>query len=280
MLTAINNIKLGQKESHFLRDLIEKELGICLSEKKHSLLESRLQKRLKFYSFHDFDDYCTYLSTPHGFAQELPRLTDAVTTNKTDFFREPEHFHFLEEKILRPALKKGNLRSPYRIWSSACSSGEEVYTTAMVMDSISEDFPDFDYNILGTDISDEILYKAQAGIYPRDRVSLIDYDVVKKYFLKGKGNNLNRVCFKQNYRNNISFSKLNLLTDIPGMESRFDLIFCRNVLIYFSRETQAKILLDMYDRLHSGGYLILGHSEFITGIELPYKQVAPTVYRK
>lgn len=279
-MIAIKNTNLREKEFIVLRDFIEDQLGICMTDKKKSLIESRLQKRLKVLSFSGFDEYCSYLLTPHGYARELPRLTDAVTTNKTDFFREPEHFRFLEDKVIIPQLKNRTISTPFSFWSSACSSGEEVYTSAIVLDTIRSTYPQFNYRILGSDISDEVLEKARLGIYDQSKISMIDESLKKKYFLKGKDQNINLVKIKRDLTRNITYKKINLISDISQIQNQFDVIFCRNVMIYFSRTTQQKILLDLYGKLKPGGYLMIGHSEFLRGIDLPFIQVGSSIYQK
>lgn len=279
-ILALKNTILRDNEFLILRNLIEDNLGICMTERKKSLVESRLQKRLKELCFSGFDEYCNLLSTPHGYAQELPRLTDAVTTNKTDFFREPEHFHFLENEIIIPRIKNRTNNSTFTFWSSACSSGEEVYTTSIVLETIREIYPRFNYQILGSDISEEILEKAVQGIYDQDKIEMINDNLKKKFFLKGRGQNSQLVKFKNEYSKRVSFSKINLINDISKMTEQFDVIFCRNVMIYFGREVQRKILLDMYDRLKDGGYLMIGHSEFLRGLDLPYIQIGSSIYQK
>jgi len=280
ILPNLRKAELREREFQFLRDLIEKKTGIFLNEGKNVLLESRLQRRLWDLNLESFEDYCELLADPVGFHRELPRLIDAITTNKTDFFREPGHFDYLENRIILPGLQNGTISRPYKVWSSACSSGEEVYTLAIVLDRIRRSNPQFDFSVLGTDISEAILKTARDGIYESSRIYPISDELRNTYFLKGVNTKSRFVKFKDEYKTDISFGKLNLTTEISRMREQFDVIFCRNVLIYFSKETQYGILKNMHDRLTDGGILILGHSETVTGMELPYTSIGPSIYRK
>jgi len=203
-----------------------------------------------------------------------------VTTNKTDFFREPDHFHFLENSLILPQLEKGGGSLSLDVWSSACSTGEEVYTLSMVLNSIRMTHPSFRFTLLGSDISQEVLLKARKGVYHESRIENIPMAQKKQFFLKSRDKNSELVKVKPLLQDNVQFTRLNLMDDRYSINRKFQVIFCRNVLIYFPQQKQKKILMQLYNHLTPGGYLFLGHSETITGLNLPYISVAPTIYRR
>lgn len=280
MNASLDRPELEPREFKKLSNFIERELGIRMPEIKRIMLESRLHKRLRVLKLNTFSEYCDYLFSDMGMRQEFPFMIDVVTTNKTDFFREPDHFVYLENNIIRPKLSKNHGSGSFDIWSSASSTGEEIYTLAMVMEDIRDDFGALNYTILGSDISQEVLAKARKGIYHISRIETLPMNLKKKYFLKSKNKADELVKVKPNIQRNVSFVQQNLMHDKYDIKKTFDIIFCRNVLIYFSQEKQKKILLSLHKHLKPEGYLFLGHSETITGLNLPFLSVAPTIYRK
>lgn len=280
MNASLERPVLEPREFKKLSNFIERELGIRMPEIKRIMLESRLHKRLRVLKLNDFSEYCDYLFSDMGMRQEFPFMIDVVTTNKTDFFREPDHFVYLENSLVRPYLSRSHGSGTFDIWSSASSTGEEIYTLAMVMEGIREDFGALNYTILGSDISQEVLAKARKGVYHNSRIETIPMNLKKKYFLKSKNKSEELVKVKPIIQRNVSFVQQNLMHDKYSIKKTFDIIFCRNVLIYFSQEKQKKILLNLHSHLKPDGYLFLGHSETITGLNLPFLSVAPTIYRK
>ena len=280
MNASLERPVLEPREFKKLSNFIERELGIRMPEIKRIMLESRLHKRLRVLKLNDFSEYCDYLFSDMGMRQEFPFMIDVVTTNKTDFFREPDHFVYLENSLVRPYLSRSHGSGSFDIWSSASSTGEEIYTLAMVMEGIREDFGALNYTILGSDISQEVLAKARKGVYHNSRIETIPMNLKKKYFLKSKNKSEELVKVKPIIQRNVSFVQQNLMHDKYSIKKTFDIIFCRNVLIYFSQEKQKKILLNLHSHLKPDGYLFLGHSETITGLNLPFLSVAPTIYRK
>jgi chemotaxis protein methyltransferase CheR len=269
---------LNDREFRRLSQFIENELGIRMPDIKRVMLESRLHKRLRALSLPDFKSYCDYLFSDKGLRVEFPFMIDVVTTNKTDFFREPDHFVYLEDKVVRPALTRG--KNSFEIWSSASSTGEEIYTLAMVMEGVKAEHAGLTYSVLGSDISQEVLGKASRGIYHISRIESLPLQLKKQFFLKSKKASDELVKVKPFLQKNVGFFQQNLMDDDYNIKKSFDVIFCRNVLIYFSQEKQKKILLNLHRHLKHDGYLFLGHSETITGMNLPYVSVAPTVYKK
>lgn len=271
---------LENREFRKLSNFIEKELGIRMPDIKKIMLESRLHKRLRVLNLDNFAEYCDYLFSDKGMRQEFPFMIDVVTTNKTDFFREPDHFVYLENNIIRPLLSRNQGSGSFDIWSSASSTGEEIYTLAMVMEGIREDYGALKYSILGSDISQEVLAKARKGIYHNSRIESLPMNLKKKYFLKSKNKADELVKVKPFIQRHVKFVQQNLMHDNYDIKKTFDIIFCRNVLIYFSQEKQKKILLNLHRHLKPEGYMFLGHSETITGLNLPFISVAPTIYKK
>ena len=279
-MTNLERPTLKDPEFKKLSRFIERELGIRMPDIKRVMLESRLHKRLRVLSMEDFAEYCDFLFSDRGMRIEFPFMIDVVTTNKTDFFREPDHFVFMENKIIRPRLLEKGENSRFDIWSSASSTGEEIYTLAMVMEGIREEYNALQYSIAGSDISQEVLSKARKGIYHISRIESLPLNMKKKYFLKSKNSENELVKVKKNIQQHVSFFQQNLMDDQYDIKKSFDIIFCRNVLIYFSQEKQKKILLSLHKHLKDDGFLFLGHSETITGLNLPYVSIAPTIYRK
>jgi chemotaxis protein methyltransferase CheR len=283
----MNDLQFASKhldESQFLRlkKFIESELGIKMPSSKRIMLESRLQRRVRAKGFESFAEYLDYAFDPENIGGELIHMVDLITTNKTDFFRESDHFDFLYASLL-PRLSKDIQNRPLKkltVWSAGCSSGEEPYTIAMVLEAFREINPGFDYSILGTDLSSRMLAAAETAVYPIDRISMLSLEEKRRYFLKSKTPGTDLVRVKPNLRAKLSFKHLNLMDDAFDMTGEFDIIFCRNVLIYFDRGVQRRVIMKLSSKLRDSGYLFLGHSETITGFNLPLIGVIPTVFQK
>jgi chemotaxis protein methyltransferase CheR len=241
------------------------------------MLESRLNKRLRALQLTTFEDYLRVVTSKEGSASELVNMIDVVTTNKTDFFREPHHFDFLKE-ILLPQFSKSGGRN-FKVWSSACSSGEEPYTLAMVLQEYALTDPSFSFEILASDISTTVLDKAARAIYAADRAIDIPENLKKKYLLRSK--DLSNPCVRivPQLRDTVKFANINLM-DSELEVGLMDAIFCRNVLIYFDRETQLRVIQNLLKKLKKGGVLFIGHSESLHFFDLPLKQVRPTIFVK
>ncbi len=274
----------GLSDADFKRlaRFIEGELGIRMPDTKRVMLESRLQKRLRSYGFSDYSDYVDYVFSPEGRETELINMIDAVTTNKTDFFREAEHFDYLVGKIV-PHAKAGEgigVSRPFSIWSAGCSTGEEPYTIAMVLEEYREVDPKFSYRIFASDLSTKVLEKAMEAVYEEEKAAVVPMSFKKKYMLKSKDASKRLVRMKPNIRSRVTFARINFMDETYDVDPFFDVIFCRNVIIYFERRIQESILRKLCDHLRPGSYLILGHSETLTGMEMPLKGVAPTIYQR
>jgi chemotaxis protein methyltransferase CheR len=227
----------------------------------------------------NFKDYIDYVFSKEGLNNEIIHMLDVVSTNKTDFFREPIHFDFLSQEVLPQFILDKNYRT-LKVWSAGCSSGEEPYTIAIVLADFAEKNPGFDYSIVGTDISTQILQKAADAVYNEDRVQIIPIETKKKYFLRSKDRVNPTVKVESSLRRKVRFGRLNFMDSYYDVPEMFDAIFCRNVLIYFDRETQEKVIQKLCAKLKPNGYFFLGHSESIMNMDVPLKQVKPTIFRR
>jgi chemotaxis protein methyltransferase CheR len=275
--------KMTRQDFERLSHFIYNHCGIKMPPVKRTMLESRLQKRLRLLGISSFRDYCDLIfKSPNG-GSELVHMIDAVTTNKTDFFREPFHFTFLSETVLPEFIQRGGsrVRVPFTVWSSACSSGEEPYTLALVMNEFESQNPGFKFTIMATDISTKVLDKAKVGIYDENQTSMIPLSMKQKYFLRSKDRTKGQVRVIPELRSSIAFRRLNLMDEkysIP--EASLDAVFCRNVIIYFDRQTQGALLDRICRYIKQDGYLFLGHSESIHGFDLPLIRMSSTIFRK
>lgn len=274
--------ELSQRDFLRLSQFIHEKWGINLPPIKKLLLEGRLRKRILQLRMKSFKEYCEYLFSPDGSANEYSQLIDLVTTNKTEFFREKDHFDYLVEFALPTFRGKRLWRQigPLQIWCAGCSSGEEPYTLAMILSEFTAASPDFSFSILASDISSKVLSVAKSGIYDESRTCGIPLEYKEKYLLRSKDRSLQVVRFIPAIRSKIKFERVNLMEMNASIRQIFHIIFCRNVIIYFDKANQEKVLKKYYDYLAPGGYLFLGHSETLTGLKIPFIPVAPTVYRK
>jgi chemotaxis protein methyltransferase CheR len=261
---------------------IQRELGIKMPPVKKTMLQARLQKRLRRLGIRSFADYFDYVFSEEGREVELPHMIDVVTTNKTDFFREPRHFDYLTQTVL-VRLYQGmgrGARSRMRFWSAGCSTGEEPYTLAMVLSEFKERWEDFNFSILATDISTQVLKTAMLGIYTQEEVAPVPFSLKKKYLLRSKDHDRGLVRIAPELRRTVRFGRLNFMSEDYGIPDTMQVIFCRNVIIYFDKSTQEQMLNRLCRHLMPGGYLFMGHSETLSGLKVPLKQVASTVYQK
>lgn len=274
--------QMSEKTFARLSTFIHRELGIKMPDVKRTMLQSRLTKRIRHLGIGSYEAYAEYALGPAGLRRELPHLIDAVTTNKTDFFREPRHYEVLVRQVLPTLvhLHSAGVKRRVDLWSAACSSGQEPYTLAMVLSDFAEANAGFRFSILATDISTKVLQEAQAGIYEEQKVEPVPVAMRRRYLLRGTGEKRGLVRIAPELRSLVRFHRLNLMGDDYGIREAMDIIFCRNVIIYFDRPTQAKVLGALVSHLRPGGYLFMGHSETLNGIDLPVTPVAMTVYRK
>jgi chemotaxis protein methyltransferase CheR len=274
------NFNMTNIEFNKLSFFILKNYGIKLPISKKTMLEGRLQKRLTALNMGSFKEYCEYFFSPQGQQIELIQMIDVVTTNKTDFFREAVHFDFLSNNILPKYFKDEVATKQFKIWSAGCSTGEEPYTLAMVLSEFSERCPGFNFNILATDISSRALNAAATAVYCQQKVSTVPLAFKKKYLLKSRDQHKKTVRIVPELRTKVSFKRFNFIDGAIDPAQNFNVVFCRNVLIYFDRPTQEKVILKLCSGLETGGYLFLGHSESISNMNLPLVQIQPTTFKK
>jgi len=270
--------KMSEADFRRFSQFITAELGIKLPPAKKTMLEARLQKRLRALGLGSHREYCEFLFSPKGMEQELAQLIDVVTTNTTHFFRESRHFEILAAKVIPDVLRRKG-RGRVAVWSAGCSTGEEPYTLAMVLSECAEINPELSFSILATDISTQVLTLAKRAVYAEDRIEGIPEALKRKYLLRSKDRSRRLVRMGPELRSKVNFQRLNFMREFDFRED-LDIIFCRNVVIYFDRGTQEELFKRFCGKLIPGGYLFIGHSESLTGMDLPLVQVAPTVYRR
>jgi len=293
--SAFENIAMSDRVFKRFSEFIYGECGIKLPPAKKTMLTVRLSRRLRALGMNSFGHYYDYVCSPESRGEELMRMIDAVSTNKTDFFREPVHFDFLRTQALPnlvDPMHNGG-RKKLNIWSAGCSSGEEPYTLAMVLaeffterqnkaqvDAKSLTRPLDQFSILATDISTQVLETAKKAIYPKRIVEPVPTMMKQRYLMRGKGAQSGFYRVVPELRSRINFQRFNLINEDFNLEENMDVIFCRNVIIYFDRQTQIKLFEKFYNQLVPGGYLFIGHSESLHGINDRFRLVANTTYRK
>lgn len=272
---------LPEREFMLFSTFITEYCGIKVPPSKKTMIEARLAKRLRALKLTSFSEYADYLFSPTGMERETPLMINVVTTNKTDFFREPAHFEYLAKCAL-PRLAELQLRrqrTTIHAWSAGCSSGEEAYTLAMVLNEFTEKHCKADFSILATDVCTTVLQKGKTGIYEKEKIASINPNLKHKYFMKGK-NNASELCrIVPELRAKVQFRHLNFMAEEFCISKPMEIIFCRNVLIYFERATQEYLINRFCDHLVPGGYIFLGHAETLNGMAVPLKQVSSAIYR-
>jgi chemotaxis protein methyltransferase CheR len=273
---------LSERNFRRLAHFIEDYSGIRMPAAKQTMVEGRLRRRAKLHGGCSLDDYCTMLFEEGGLEEEAVELIDAVTTNKTEFFREIEHFHQLVDIVL-PALAgygdRPGVDRPLEVWSAACSIGAEPYTLAMVLDDYGRHVRGYRYEVLATDICTDVLEKARLAVYPEEMADQVPDAMRRRYLMECLDPQGGTVRVVPQLRRMVKFGRLNLMDrDYPvGM---LDIVFCRNILIYFDKPTQRAVLMRIASHLRPGGYLFLGHSEAGLGTGLPLKSVATSLLRQ
>ncbi len=267
--------KFTQDDFNFLRGIVKTETGIISDEGKYTMYYSRLSRRLRKLKLADFAAYREFLAA--NLTSESIELVNAVTTNLTAFFREEHHFDFLKSDFI--AEKRNNNDKILRIWSAACSTGEEPYSIAMALIEGIPDIETWDIKIYATDIDSNVLQTAKKGVYKLQTIDNLAPERIKKHMKKGAGSNSGLLKINENIRSLIRFKQLNLLKKWPLTE-KLDVIFCRNVVIYFDNETKVDLVSRFYDQLKPQGYLLMGHSESLHSISDKFKLLGKTVYQK
>ncbi|MGX5734622.1 CheR family methyltransferase [Bosea thiooxidans] len=269
---------LTREDMNFIARLVYEQAGIVIREHKEAMTRGRLARRVKALGLNSVSEYCAFLKTPQA-ASEMPELINAVTTNHTAFFRERHHFDHLGREVMpRLVQERAGRRGRIRIWSSACSSGEEAYSIAATCRDAMGSRSDLDFRILATDIDTDILAKAEAGIYPAEQFERLPADARTMLKLEG-GAGRAETRIAEDLRRLISFKRLNLIERWP-MSGPFDVIFCRNVFIYFDTQTKASILDRFVALLSPGGFLYLGHSESLPQPHPQLRLIGRTIYER
>ena len=264
-----------QEDFNFLRKISNQHTGIIVSDDKFDMFYSRLTKRVRNLGLKTIKAYCDYLE--NNYELEFTEFINAITTNLTAFFRENHHFEYLKNTVIPEIIKKNAHSKTIKVWSAGCSTGEEAYSIAM---TLLENVPSgWDIKILATDVDTNVLATAASGIYSSDRVSGISEKQLKAWFKQGKGSQHNRVKVKPALQQLIRFKQLNLMGSWP-MKRPFDVIFCRNVLIYFDRETKQMLARRYAELLAEGDRLFIGHSESLHQLSTSFDLIGNTIYQK
>ena len=278
--TENDKLTLTEKEFQRVSDMVYKHCGINLHDGKKELVRSRLAKLLRLKNIETYTEYLDMVSSDTN-GDELTEMIDSISTNLTSFFRESDHFDFLKNRFLPEMLEQKQKCGDKRIraWSAGCSSGEEPYTIAItLMDSIPN-AESWDIKILATDISTRILKRATEGVYDSDRIAPVPGNLKHRFLTRKKQNNQTLYEVTQQLKSKITFKYLNLMNEFP-FKGPFDFIFCRNVMIYFDKQTQERLINRYYNLLAPGGVLFTGHSESLTGVRHKFTYVQPTIYKK
>lgn len=267
-----------QRDFDFLRKMSNERTGIVVSDDKYDMFYSRLSRRVRALGLSKFSEYCDYLKTDKD-GDETLEFTNSITTNLTAFFRENHHFEYLKNTVVPELVGKNSAERKIRIWSSGCSTGEEPYSIAMTLHDAMSSIGGWDYQIMATDIDSNVLTTASNGVYQMDRVNGIDKKLLKRWFQQGKGSKAEKVRVKKGLREIITFKQINLMSDWRLRQPR-DVIFCRNVIIYFDKPTKTRLVERYADNLKIGGYLFIGHSESLFNITNRFELIGNTIYRK
>jgi chemotaxis protein methyltransferase CheR len=283
-MLANHDFDLTETDFRQISDVVYRYCGINLHDGKMDLVRARMAKQLRVGGFRSTAEYLQRVRADDSGA-ELVSLIDAISTNLTSLFREPAHFRHLREKFLPGLLERKRRNGPFRIraWSAGCSSGEEAYSLAMVLDDTLGDVAVCDTKILATDISTRMLQKARSGVYPQEQLRTVPHAMLNRYFVRqseGTRARQHDYAVEPALRRLISFRRLNLMDQPWPFSGNFDFIFCRNVMIYFDQPTQERLVQRYWEKLESGGLLFTGHAESLAGVSHRFHHVEPTIYEK
>jgi chemotaxis protein methyltransferase CheR len=273
----VNDFQLTDAEFDRIRVLVREHTGISLSETKRQLVYGRLARRLRALKLTTFGEYIELLE--RGEADELEEFTNAVTTNLTSFFREPHHFEYLAQQALPEVVARAAGRNRLRVWCCAASTGEEPYSIAMILREAQSLLAGWDVKLLATDLDSNVLAQGKAGVYTRDRFGTVAGKRVSRFFTEVARDGGKRLSATDELRNLVTFKQLNLMHEWP-MKGPFDAIFCRNVIIYFDKDTQRALFERMAALQRPGDFLFLGHSESLYRVSDRYELIGRTIYRR
>ncbi len=275
-MTVAREYEFTRKDFDYLRRLSNARTGIVVTDEKYDMFYSRLSRRVRALGLRSFAEYCDYLDDAAN-ADEMVQLVNAITTNLTAFFRENYHFDYLANTALPEVVARNRGERRVRVWSAGCSTGEEPYSLAMVLEEVKA-LNGWDARILASDIDSNVLSHASAGIYAQSRLEGLSQQRLKAFFQKGKGQQAGKARVKPFLRERIDFAQINLM-EPPALE-RQDIIFCRNVIIYFDKETKRRLVARFADALADRGYLFIGHSESLYKVTDRFELIGNTIYRK
>ncbi len=263
---------------NYLRKIVNSSTGIVVADEKIDMFYSRLARRLRLLGLSDFKQYCDLIRNEEdGF--EAGQLINAITTNLTSFYREPYHFDFIADSLISEMLKADPNRRRLRIWSAGCSSGEEPYSIAITLHHLGLVDHGWDIEILATDIDSNVLEQAMSGVYSMEQIGKVPDQYLQSGFLRGKRARSGKVCIKPEVCSMVKFAQLNLNSNW-SLPEPVDIVFCRNVIIYFDKDSKKELVRRISENLMPGGYLFIGHSESLFGISESFELVGKTIYRK
>jgi chemotaxis protein methyltransferase CheR len=271
---------ISSRDYKRLCELIYRYAGINLGTERKIMLEVRIKRRLRALDIPSYGAYCDYLFGHQGMKEELIHLIDVVTTNKTDFFREAGHFDYLLQNTLPEFVERSANARPFVIWSAGCSTGEEPYTMSIVLNEFAQTHLGFRFRILASDISNTVLAEAESGIYSETEIEPVAPHLRRKYFMRSRDKSQARVRVVPELRRQVEFRRLNFMDADYQMLEKADAVFCRNVIIYFDRPTQERILQKISNCLLVGGHMFVGHAETLHDMALPLTPLAPAIYRR
>ncbi|MCK4743224.1 MAG: protein-glutamate O-methyltransferase [Sulfuriflexus sp.] len=274
----MRDFNLTDKEFDQIRKLVIEHTGISLSDAKRNLVYGRLTKRLRKMKIDNFGSYISLLKSPAG-EDELANFTNAITTNLTSFFRENHHFDFLKSDVLPGLLKRNAATKRIRVWSAGCSTGEEPYSIAMTIRESIPESKDWDIKILATDLDTNVLAHAAAGVYSLEKTNNLEKPRLKRWFMRGKGDQSDAIKVRSELQQMVTFRQLNLMHEWP-MRNQFDIIFCRNVVIYFDKPTQKILFARYHNALDAAGHMFIGHSETMFKVSDDFNLIGNTTYTK
>ena len=279
---AKEDIVLRVSQFRLFRDLVYRTTGISLADNKLEFVQARLRKRLRHHQLNSYGAYYDLLDSGDPDGVELQEMINRITTNKTSFFREEHHFEHLSDAVFPQIIDAARQRmreKKLRIWCAAASTGEEPYSLAMTVRDSFASLPDWDIRILATDIDTNVLESARSGIYRTDRAEDLSSDTLKQHFFRGSGGSADKVMVRPETAELVTFRQLNLLDNDWPIQTQFDVIFCRNVLIYFDQPTQDRLMTRMADFLLPDGSLFIGHSESLSRLNETWVRTGKTVYQ-
>ncbi|HXK55101.1 MAG: protein-glutamate O-methyltransferase [Gammaproteobacteria bacterium] len=278
MQEKVREFAFTQRDFDYLREIANRRTGIVVGEDKFDMFYSRLSRRVRKLGLRSFSDYCELIRTEPSECEVL-ELINSITTNLTSFFRENHHFDYLKQRVLPELVERNRMARRINVWSAGCSTGEEPYSIAISMREALPDIEEWQIGLLASDIDSRVLAQAASAVYPMDRINGISQPCLRRWFQKGRGGNSGMVRVKPEVSKMVKFRQVNLM-DSWSLEAPLDVIFCRNVIIYFDKRSKA-ILMNRYaDALHDGGFLFIGHSESLFRLTDRFELIGNTVYRK